>query len=169
MPPCQPVLAAGRKVIVPTSGEGQTAPMPRRRYVLLHPDGLADGTGWLHVVVRAQTGVFYRQQYGGTACRQGEVEGFLVPVLGAGSYVQLLQLFEGHFGGAGTWHHRWRDQETASLRALVRGISYWACGTRGATPRPLRLDERHLGEADEAWIPVVTPDGPGILVWSNSD
>jgi hypothetical protein len=56
---------------------------------------MADGTGWLYVVVRAQTGVFYRQQYGGTACRQGEVEGFLVPVLGPASFVQLRELFEG--------------------------------------------------------------------------
>jgi hypothetical protein len=142
--------------------------MPGRRYVQLHPDGLADGTGWLHVVVRAQTGVFYRQQYGGTACRQGELEGFLVPVLGSSSFVQLRELFEGHFGGAGTWRHRWRDEEIESLRKQVRGISYWDGDALSATPRPLRLDQRHLGEVDEAWVPVLTPDGPGILVWSNS-
>jgi hypothetical protein len=130
---------------------------------------MADGTGWLYVVVRAQTGVFYRQQYGGTACRQGVVEGFLVPVLGPASYVQLRELFEGHFGGAGTWNHRWRDKEIESLRQPVQGISYWACDALNATPHPLRLDEQHLSDADEAWIPVLTPDGPGILVWSNSD
>jgi hypothetical protein len=142
--------------------------MPGRRYVLLDPDGMADGTGWLYVVVRAKTGVVYRQRYGGTACRQGEVEGFLVPVLGAGSYVQLRELFEGHFDGAGTRNHQWRDKEVDSLRDLVQGISYWASGALNATPHPLRLDERHLSDADEAWIPVRTPDGPGVLVWSNS-
>ncbi|BBC29284.1 hypothetical protein SGFS_005780 [Streptomyces graminofaciens] len=26
-----------------------------------------------------------------------------------------------------------------------------------------------LSEVDEAWVPVVTPDGPGVLVWENSD
>jgi hypothetical protein len=142
--------------------------MPRRRYVLLDPDGMADGTGWLYVVVRAQTGVFYRQQYGGTACRQGEVQGFLVPVLGPASFVQLRELFEGYFGGAGTRNHRWRDKEIESLRKPVRAISYWACDALHATPHPLQLDEQHLSDADEAWIPVLTPDGPGILVWSNS-
>ncbi|MGO4755221.1 DUF6210 family protein, partial [Streptomyces sp. 2MCAF27] len=36
-------------------------------------------------------------------------------------------------------------------------------------PRSLRLDEGRLAEADEAWIPVTTPDGPGELLWCNSD
>jgi Family of unknown function (DUF6210) len=130
---------------------------------------MADGTGWLYVVVRANTGVVYRQRYGGTACRQGEAEGFLVPVLGPGSYVQLRELFEGHFGGAGTRNHRWRDKEKDSLRELVQGIDYWVGDALNATPHPLRLDERHLSDADEAWVPVLTPDGPGVLVWSNSD
>jgi hypothetical protein len=38
--------------------------MAARRYVVLDPDGMADGTGWLYVVMRAQTGIFYQQQYG---------------------------------------------------------------------------------------------------------
>jgi hypothetical protein len=129
---------------------------------------MADGAGWLYVVVRARTGVVYRQRCGGTARRQGEVEGFLVPVLGPGSYVQLRELFEGHFGGAGTWRHRWRDKETESLGELLQGIDYWASDGHKAAPHPLQLDKRRLGEADEAWVPVLTPDGPGILVWSNS-
>jgi hypothetical protein len=31
------------------------------------------------------------------------------------------------------------------------------------------LDESRLAEADEAWVPVFTPDGPGVLTWENSD
>ncbi|MEV6241519.1 DUF6210 family protein [Lentzea sp. NPDC051838] len=46
--------------------------------VFLDPDGTEHD--WLYVVVRAQTGVAYEQQYGGTANRLGEVEGYLVPV-----------------------------------------------------------------------------------------
>lgn len=142
--------------------------MPGRRYVLLDPDAMADGAGWLYVVVRAKTGICYRQQYGGTACRHGEVEGFLVPVLGPGSYVQLRELFEGYFDGAGTRHHRWRDKEIDSLRDLVQGVSYWASDALSATRHLLRLDERRVSDVDEAWVPVLTPDGPGVLVWSNS-
>ncbi|MFI8456658.1 DUF6210 family protein [Kitasatospora sp. NPDC085464] len=36
-------------------------------------------------------------------------------------------------------------------------------------PPWLQLDESRIGEADEAWVPVITPDGPGVLVWLNSD
>jgi Family of unknown function (DUF6210) len=67
------------------SAQRETAAMPTRWYVSLDPEGMAGGTGWLYVVVRAQTGVIYQQQYGGTACRQGQAEGFLVPVFGPGA------------------------------------------------------------------------------------
>ena len=36
-------------------------------------------------------------------------------------------------------------------------------------PAHLVLDESRLSEADEAWVPVMTPDGPGVLVRENSD
>ncbi|MFJ9706886.1 DUF6210 family protein [Streptomyces sp. NPDC101234] len=36
-------------------------------------------------------------------------------------------------------------------------------------PARLALDETRLADVDEAWVPVVTPDGPGVLVWENSD
>ncbi len=144
--------------------------MPTRRYVFLDPDGMAGGTGWLYVVVRAQTGVFYQQQYDGTACRHGEVEGFLVPLFGPDSLSQLRELFEGHFRGTGTWNYRWQDDEADSLRKAVAGISYWASDELGAaTPCPLQLDEQQLRDADEAWIAVRTPEGPGILLRFNSD
>jgi hypothetical protein len=143
--------------------------MTVRRYVFLDPDGMEGGTGWLYVVVRAQTGVFYQQQYGGTACRQGQVEGFLVPVFGPDSLARLRELFEGHFHGAGTRNYQWRDEELDSLRGSVQGICYWACDGLSETPHALQLDEQQLRDADEAWIPVLTPDGPGVLVWFNSD
>jgi hypothetical protein len=143
--------------------------MTARRYVFLDPDGMAGGTGWLYVVVHAETGVCYQQQYGGTACRQGQVEGFLVPVFGPDSLAQLRDLFECHFRGAGTWNYQWSTEEVNRLRKAVAGICYWACDGETEAPRPLQLDERQLSEADEAWIPVFTPDGSGILVWFNSD
>jgi hypothetical protein len=33
--------------------------------------------------------------------------------------------------------------------------------------RMVVLDRRRLNELDEAWIPVLTPDGPGYLAWVN--
>ncbi|SCF23336.1 DUF6210 family protein [Micromonospora chokoriensis] len=141
--------------------------MSSRRFVFLDPDGMAGG--WLYVVVEAQTGVFYQQQYGGTACRQGQVEGFLVPMAGADAVTALRQLFEKDFRGAGTWNYPWPNEERNRLRQIIGGISYWACDGRREEPHALRLDESRIREADEAWIPVLTPDGPGVLVWFNSD
>lgn len=125
--------------------------------------------GWLYVVVEAPTHVFYRQQYGGTACRQGQQEGFLVPVAGADALDELRQLFEKDFRGAGAWNYQWLGEELARLRRIVGGISYWACDELSAEPHALRLDESRIRETDEAWVPVLSPDGPGMLVWSNSD
>ncbi|MFD4942778.1 DUF6210 family protein [Streptomyces sp. NPDC058239] len=36
-------------------------------------------------------------------------------------------------------------------------------------PHELRRYESRLDETDEAWVPVLTPDGrPGVLLWCNS-
>ncbi|MFE4329723.1 DUF6210 family protein [Streptomyces sp. NPDC056831] len=36
-------------------------------------------------------------------------------------------------------------------------------------PHELRWDESLLDEMDEAWVPVLTPDGPGVLLRCDSD
>ncbi|MEU6356441.1 DUF6210 family protein [Streptomyces sp. NPDC047072] len=57
--------------------------------------------------------------------------------------------------------------------ASPTGVVYQVqgAGSRGLTwpPSLLDLDESRLAEADEAWVPVLTPDGPGVLTWENSD
>ncbi|MER7579655.1 DUF6210 family protein [Kitasatospora sp. NPDC097691] len=142
--------------------------MSSRRFVFLDPDGTS-GRGWSSVLVEAKTGVVYQQQYGGTACRQGRIEGFLVPLSGRDELDALRELFEKHFRGAGTWNHVWPDDERERLRDLIGAVRYWACDGTTEKPHPLRLDESRIGDADEAWVPVITPDGPGVLVWLNSD
>ncbi|MEV5568540.1 DUF6210 family protein [Spirillospora sp. NPDC052269] len=77
---------------------------------------------------------------------------------------------EGHFRGAGTWNFTWPDeQERAKLHDLVEDITYWACDGQSEEPYLLKVDADRIREADEAWIPVLTPDGPGTLLWYNSD
>jgi hypothetical protein len=142
--------------------------MSSRRFVFLDPDGISGGD-WLFVVVESSTGVFYQQQYGGTACRQGQVEGFLVPLFGPDELHALRELFEKDFRGAGTWNHVWPDDERDRLRGIIGAIRYWACDGSTEEPHGLRLDENRTREIDESWVPVITPDGPGVLVWCNSD
>lgn len=152
----------------PGGRPGQTAAMPSTRYVFLDPIGASTG-GWLSVIMSAPTGVVYQTQYGGTACRPGAAEGFLVPIFGDEPDEGLRDLFELHFQGAGTRGHDWDDAELNRLRRLIGEVEYWSCDGRDETSHPLVLDERLLHEVDEAWIPVSTPDGPGILTWMNSD
>ncbi|MGY0460329.1 DUF6210 family protein [Kitasatospora sp. cg17-2] len=142
--------------------------MSSRRFVFLDPDGMSAG-GWLYVVVEAKTGICYQQQYGGTACRQGQVEGFLVPLFGPDELDTLRELFEKDFRGAGTWNYGWPDDERDTLREIIGAIRYWASDGTTEEPHALQLDESRVRETDEAWVPVITPDGPGVLVWFNSD
>ncbi|MET9228231.1 DUF6210 family protein [Lentzea sp. NPDC003310] len=118
------------------------------RKVFLDPDGTQQD--WLYVVVRARTGVLYEQQHGGTENRLDAVEGFLVPLQSVPALAELRALFK-----------RRRLQD---LRAVVAKALYWT-----DEPVPLRLDESREAEVAEAWVPVVTPDGSGVLMWHNSD
>ncbi|MFJ5921800.1 DUF6210 family protein [Kitasatospora sp. NPDC092948] len=139
-----------------------------RRFVFLDPDGTSTGD-WLFALVEAPTGVVHQHQYGGTACRSGQVEGYLMPLSAPAALAALRDLFERHFRGAGTWEHAWRDDERRRLREIVADVRYWTSDGVTEQPHALRLDESRLPCADEAWVPVLTPDGPGVLVWANSD
>ncbi|WP_425427549.1 DUF6210 family protein [Actinomadura meyerae] len=60
------------------------------------------------------------------------------------------------------------------LRSAVAKVAFYGSaatseGLNVSSPRNLELDEERLRELDEAWVPVITADGPGILVWQNSD
>ncbi|RKS77290.1 hypothetical protein BZB76_2671 [Actinomadura pelletieri DSM 43383] len=146
------------------------------RFVFLDPDG--GQRDWLYVVVGASTGIVYQQQYGGTANLVGEVEGYLVPidgvdhVSGRDGRAELREIFEGATRGSGRTGAELTADRLDRVRSAVGVIHYWTSGrTReGTTDRvPLRIDESRVDELDEAWIPVHTPDGPGVLVWDNSD
>ncbi|MFD5560053.1 DUF6210 family protein [Kitasatospora griseola] len=139
-----------------------------RRVVFLDPDGTSGG-GWLFALVEAPTRVVHQHQYGGTACRMGQVEGFLMPLFAPAALDALRELFERHFRGAGTWSHSWPDDERHRLRAIVATVRYWTSDGTTEQPHPLCLDETRLDRAEEAWVPVLTPDGPAVLVRSNSD
>lgn len=147
--------------------------MGGRRYVFLDPDG-AQGRDWLYVIVQAPTGIFYEQQYGGTATLRGHAEGYLVPVDDGRALAELRTLFEGDLRGTGASRYVWPADLLQRLRSAVTKVVLWGSaatseGLSFISPQALVLDEERLREIDEAWIPVITADGPGILVWPNSD
>ena len=64
-----------------------------------------------------------------------------------------------------------RDEQQERLAALVATVPYWQCSLDVVGDRrlPLALDRSRIDEICEAWVPVVTPDGPGILLYGNCD
>jgi hypothetical protein len=139
-----------------------------KRHVHLDPDGC--GGGWMFVIVAAPTGVVYQNQCGGYACAQYEQEGYLVPLYGTDLDEDLNEIFVGELKGWGTRGREWPAGVLDRLRAAVDSLGMYGSGHHDGSYSPsLVLDESRLSEAAEAWIPVVTPDGPGVLVWENSD
>jgi hypothetical protein len=61
-----------------------------------------------------------------------------------------------------------RTRDERRLREIVETVGYWAADSLVCWPEPLHLDESRIAEVDEAWVPVITPDGPGVLVWPTS-
>jgi hypothetical protein len=142
--------------------------MPPTRHVLIDPDESL-GDDELFVVVHVQTGVVYHTQYGGTATRQGSVEGYRVPLAAPEPLGELRHLFETTLPGTGTWNYRWPERERQVVANAVASILYWTTDGVSDERGFLRVDISSWAEVDEAWLPVVTPDGPGTLLWLNSD
>ncbi|MFE2825499.1 DUF6210 family protein [Streptomyces sp. NPDC059271] len=149
-----------------TSGEAEGGDGKRR--VFLDID--ETGSGWLFVVVAAPTGVIYQTQGGGYGCVAYEQEGYLLPFYVPGADAGLNDLFVGALKSCGSRRLDWPPNLLDRLRQEVADLHIWGSANQDdVSPTPLALDESRLAETDEAWVPVLTPDGPGILVWQNSD
>ncbi|HUY47840.1 MAG TPA: DUF6210 family protein [Streptosporangiaceae bacterium] len=78
------------------------------------------------VIVRAPAGVFYRHQYGGITCRQGSVQGYMVPVFSRPAFTALTGLFEVTLGGAGAPPRAWPPDPLAIIRDAVSDVAMCA-------------------------------------------
>jgi hypothetical protein len=141
--------------------------------IVLDPDGSLDlGLGLL-VLVEAPTGVTYLQQCAGGLTEQRSIEGYVIPVGGHAAAQKVYDWFWSTFRGtcymtlSGS---PWTPAHTAALASLVGEIPCWRTNASPEDIREfLRLDESRMHECVEAWIPVVTPYGAGILTLANSD
>ncbi|MFF4568960.1 DUF6210 family protein [Streptomyces sp. NPDC001410] len=140
-----------------------------RRHIFLDPDGSGTDQGWAFLIVAAKTGVVYEVQGGGVGCVQYAQEGYLIPLFGRGLDEELKEIFVGELKGQGARQLDWPVELLDRLRGAVAFHVYGSANRDDLFPTPLALDETRLAEVDEAWVPVVTPDGPGVLVWENSD
>lgn len=133
---------------------------------------------WLIVIIQGPTGVVYLQQCGGTSTIQTATEGYLVPLDGrrigtAGrrlDTVELTALF--HLGKGCDWSIKGTTMEPGKLerlKTLVEDLVFWIETGSGDSREHMALDEARLDQLVEAWVPVKTPLGPGVLVWANCD
>jgi hypothetical protein len=146
----------------------------RQHSVFLNPDG-SRPTGLL-VIVSAPTGVIYRTRCGGLTNEQRQNEGFLVPCpsqdfdLTGNVESALVEFFSERFRNQGDTGDTWPQPYVEELAALIQRVVYWLTPAGGADSRMrLALHRSRLSECTEAWIPVITPEGPGILTFDNSD
>ena len=121
----------------------------------------------MFVVIEAPTGIRYKQQFGGTACRQGSVEGFLVPVHSPKALAELRAVFERNLRGTGVWSNNfvWPQELLERVVNATESVEYWP--SNEGLPELLRFDSKR--QLDEAWVSVQTSDGAGVLMWCNSD
>lgn len=143
---------------------GKSAEEGGRRDVFLDLNQVG---GWLQVIVPFGTGVIYRHQYGGTACLQAEVEGYLVPVHSPATLEIFDELFVKRRHGAGVRNFLMTTEELDLVRQAVGYVIFAA--NFDDEEVPLELDEASLADLDEAWVPVLAPQGPSFLAWCNSD
>ena len=126
----------------------------------------------LALIVPASTKIVYRNQTGGHACLQSELEGYLVPF--AGEVRDKCERLLSHFTGPkwGGWCSERIDEETAdeidSVLAEMPGRDQ------------ITVDRTKLNQSCEAWVHVriigpllalVEHAAPSeaILTWRNSD
>jgi hypothetical protein len=123
------------------------------RQVLLYPAGTPHP--WWGVIIECHTGIVFAHQCGDEAAVLKRAEGYFVPLDGAAApRLDALR----HAG--------------ETLPALVAAIGYWPSNDQPVLDPArmhLALDHSRLDEMCEAWVPVITPDGPGVLVWDKGD
>lgn len=149
------------------------------RSVLLDPEGTL--VQWMAVLIRHPTGVIYSNQCGGTSTQPRYIEGYLVPV-GPDSHVptvncnHLIESLRAPFHRAGGCIYpavpgdKLPTEVVSMLSEAVRRIPFYHNELEHDSIRTLlEVDQAMLSQLVEAWIPVRTAAGPGVLVYTNCD
>ncbi|MBI3974354.1 MAG: hypothetical protein HY332_23995 [Chloroflexi bacterium] len=142
-------------------------------YIFLNPDGGQEFG--MAVIVAKKTGVVYAHQCAGLYTEVREMEGFAVPLGDLSAAEPLVEFFRRFRGWPpATWssyNKCWEEADLAELARIVGAIPFWRTSkSESGTQRAfLEFDSARMDELTEAWVPVRTVYGPGVLVFPNSD
>lgn len=141
-------------------------------YVEAMPNGPIDQP-WLALVVRAPTGVVYGHQCCGVSCCHHLVEGFHVLLDGLTLDLRPAEL-DAQAGGLHLGGVCYQLGRTADVERLAAAVGQVVCqratlDLAESVRAPLVLDRSRLDQAVEAWLPVESPYGPGVLLYPNCD
>jgi hypothetical protein len=123
---------------------------------------------WLGIIVAHPTGVVYENQCDGNTCDHRYEEGFYVPLEMRG------RPFSDLFHGGRPYCRWWSEGDVPedliqSLEAELAKLYYLTNHDKPHGRGVITLDRERLEQLVEGWIPVRTPDGPGILAFGNCD
>lgn len=109
---------------------------------------------WL--IVEAKTGIEYSHQCGGSQTTIINVEGYLIPC-------------EPFYDDPVKWNEK--DYIEKCGRELVEALPVMTFlnANNKDTWELVRYDLNRIEEAIEAWVPITTSLGKGVLIWDNSD
>jgi hypothetical protein len=140
-----------------------------RRFVFLDPDGTSD-LG-LILLVLAPTGVEYQTQAAGLLTKPLVGEGFLIPLGRRDLEARLMRFFQSEFQDHSYAPVAvWTEDRLRRLDSLVGEIPVWETRRDGGDARHhLTLDRTRIDDLTEAWIPVLSPYGPAVLLFENCD
>ncbi len=148
-----------------------------KQFVYIDPDGTFDD--WIVVVIVSKTGVVYGTQCGGTANEQRYLEGFLIPCgslpfnIDDGRITSDILTSPFHDSRGCLWN-RWDETVSETVLAEiiknVQQVTLWHhTNVHNCTRDCLEVDLDRVYEIREAWIPVKTKFGRGVLLWNNCD
>lgn len=97
-------------------------------------------------------------------------EGFLIPLGGPRATESFKRFFWRAYKKTGSVPiGEWAEEDLAELESIVGQVPVWGRDPEGREREYLRLNRRQLGDSVEAWLHVLSPHGPAILTWPNSD
>ena len=136
---------------------------------------LSGGDIGVAVIIEAPTGIVYENQCAGTSCLHKQVEGYYVPLghpFTVPTTANVISFFDRFHCTPPTRRNLWREKDLKELAAIISKIVFWKSkieSTLNDKMTYLTLDTDRLDDLTEAWIPVKTADGPGVLVFDNCD